>query len=117
MFFTMIFQFNSIHFISWHLVRTIDDQCTTIGMDSFTDCLNQQHSNLVTSRRRNTKSSSGSRNSGVYTASQQAINQAAALSQWKRIMLLVSNFCHLRKARFSMSEYPFFETGDSHNGA
>lgn len=81
----MIFQF-----ILWHLVRTIDDQCTTIGMDSFTDCLNQQHSNLVTSRRRNTKSSSGSRNSGVYTASQQAINQAAALSQWKRIMLLVS---------------------------
>lgn len=71
------------------LVHTIDEQCTTIGMDSFTDCLNQQHSTLVTSRRRNTKSSTGSRNSAMYTASQQAINQANALSQWKRIMLLV----------------------------
>lgn len=75
------------------LVRTIDDQCTTIGLDSFTDCLNQQHSNLVTSRRRTNKSSSESHNSEMYTASQQAINQASQLSQWKRIMLLVIDIC------------------------
>lgn len=71
-------------------VRTIDDQCTTIGLDSFTDCLNQQHSNLVTSRRRNVRSTTDINNSEMYTASQQALNQASALSQWKRIMLLVN---------------------------
>lgn len=60
-----------------------------IGMDSFTDCLNQQHSNLMTSRRRTTKTNSESRDSETYTASQQALDQASALSQWKRIMLLV----------------------------
>lgn len=74
------------------IVRTIDDQCTTIGLDSFTDCLNQQHSNLVTSRRRTVKTISDGHNSEIYTASQQAINQASALSQWKRIMLLVRFF-------------------------
>lgn len=88
-----LFQINwwfFIYFDSYvsHVVHTIDDQCTTIGLDSFSDCLNQQHSNLMTSRRR-TKTGSGSQNSQLYTASQQAINQANALSQWKRIMLLV----------------------------
>lgn len=60
-----------------------------IGMDSFPDCLNQQHSNLMTSRRRTTKNVSENRDSETYSASQQALNQASALSQWKRIMLLV----------------------------
>lgn len=60
-----------------------------IGMDSFTDCLNQQHSTLSTSRRRNTKNSNENRDDETYTASQQALDQASALSQWKRIMLLV----------------------------
>lgn len=57
-------------------------------MDSFTDCLNQQHCNVVTSRRRVRKVSNDDHHV-TYSASQQAINQAAALSQWKRIMLLV----------------------------
>lgn len=59
-----------------------------IGMDSFTDCLNQQHSNGVASRRRKKNSMDG-KGLATYTASQEAINQANALSQWKRIMLLV----------------------------
>lgn len=90
-FFVSIYQIYVIEFliVCYFIVRTIDDQCTTIGLDSFTDCLNQQHSNLVTSRRRTVKSSTESHNSEIYTASQQAINQASALSQWKRIMLLV----------------------------
>lgn len=59
-------------------------------MDSFTDCLNQQHCNVVTSRRRVRKVSTEDHNAhATYSASQQALNQAAALSQWKRIMLLV----------------------------
>lgn len=71
-------------------VKTIDGHTTTmIGMDSFTDCLNQQHSNIVTSRRRNTKNINENCDSETYSASQQALNQANALSQWKRIMLLV----------------------------
>lgn len=87
--YSIVFIFNKMNFVS-RIVRTIDDQCTTIGLDSFTDCLNQQHSNnLVTSRRRTVKTISESHNSEIYTASQQAINQASALSQWKRIMLLV----------------------------
>lgn len=58
-------------------------------MDSFTDCLNQQHSSISTSRRRFVGNSGGDRNTETYSASQQAIDQAQALSQWKRIMLLV----------------------------
>lgn len=59
-----------------------------IGMDSFTDCLNQQHCNGASSRRRK-KYSVDSKIQETYSASQEAINQANALSQWKRIMLLV----------------------------
>lgn len=59
-------------------------------MDSFTDCLNQQHSTVTTSRRRNVNSVNLDRNVETqYSVSQEAINQANALSQWKRIMLLV----------------------------
>lgn len=58
-------------------------------MDSFTDCLNQQHCNVVTSRRRIRKTSSEDKDYATYSATQHAIDQAAALSQWKRIMLLV----------------------------
>lgn len=59
-----------------------------IGMDSFTDCLNQQHCNGNASRRRKKNSMDG-KSLATYSASQEAINQANALSQWKRIMLLV----------------------------
>lgn len=58
-------------------------------MDSFTDCLNQQHCNATTTRKRLRKISSEETEHATYSASQQSINQAAALSQWKRIMLLV----------------------------
>lgn len=71
-------------------MKTIDEQSTTmIGMDSFTDCLNQQHSNTTTTRKRVSKTLSDGRETETYSVSQQAINQANALSQWKRIMLLV----------------------------
>lgn len=60
-----------------------------IGMDSFTDCLNQQHSNGNASRRRRKISTDEKDQTAIYSASQEAINQANALSQWKRIMLLV----------------------------
>lgn len=60
-----------------------------IGMESFTDCLNQQHSSVVTSRKRHSKPINDGREQATYTASQLALNQANALSQWKRIMLLV----------------------------
>lgn len=70
-------------------VRTVDNQVTAIGMESFTDCLNQQHSSMSTSRRRNVAGSNSDRIADTYSASQQAIDQANALSQWKRIMLLV----------------------------
>lgn len=58
-----------------------------IGLDSFTDCLNQQHSNSVT-RKRVSRTTSESREE-TYSAAEEALNQASALSQWKRIMLLV----------------------------
>lgn len=64
-----------------------EQAATMIGMESFTDCLNQQHTSST--RKRNSRVSNGSREPETYTASQLALNQANALSQWKRIMLLV----------------------------
>lgn len=71
-------------------VNTISEQSTTmIGMDSFTDCLNQQHSSESTARKRVSRTTSETHETETYSASEQALNQANALSQWKRIMLLV----------------------------
>lgn len=58
-----------------------------IGLDSFTDCLNQQHSNSI-ARKRVSRTISENREE-IYSPSEEALNQASALSQWKRIMLLV----------------------------
>lgn len=70
------------------LVNTISEQPSTmIGLDSFTDCLNQQHSNSV-ARKRTPRTVNENREE-TYSASEEALNQASALSQWKRIMLLV----------------------------
>lgn len=66
-----------------------EQAATMIGMESFTDCLNQQHSSTGTARKRTSRISNESREPETYTISQLALNQASALSQWKRIMLLV----------------------------
>lgn len=70
-------------------VQSVSEHTTMIGMDSFTDCLNQQHGNGAASRRRKKASMDNDTSLATYSASQEAINQANALSQWKRIMLLV----------------------------
>lgn len=68
-------------------VKTVDELSTAIGMDSFTDCLTNQHSGA--SRRRVRKVSvTREESTAVYTASQE-LHMQNALSQWKRIMLLV----------------------------
>lgn len=61
-------------------------ESTTIGMDSFADCLNVQHG-VSTSRRR--RKNSDGKEQATYSASQQALNHQNALAQWKRIILLV----------------------------
>lgn len=81
---------NESNFRNTHYDTKVITQIESIGMDSFTDCLNQQHSTVPTSRRRHVNNANLDRNIEIqYSVSQEAINQANALSQWKRIMLLV----------------------------
>lgn len=86
-----LIQFRSCFTIAVSTINEHDHEqvATMIGMESFTDCLNQQHSSTVTSRKRNPRTISEHREHESYTVSQLALNQASALSQWKRIMLLV----------------------------
>ncbi|XP_037950924.1 zinc transporter ZIP11-like [Teleopsis dalmanni] len=63
-------------------------ECTTKkGMDSFSDCLSMQHSGEP--RRRKKSSLAEVEQQQTYIADEQSIAAANALSQWKRIMLLV----------------------------
>jgi len=71
--------------IQYSSVANGNGDSTTIGMDSFADCLNVQHG--VSSRRR--RKNSDPKEQATYSASQQAINHQNALAQWKRIILLV----------------------------
>lgn len=57
---------------------------TSIRMDSFSDCLSVQHSKTSRRKRKN----SNDREQATY-ADQRAIDHQNAISQWKRIMLLV----------------------------
>lgn len=61
-----------------------NDNSTTIGMDSFADCINVQHSGSSRRRRKN----SVEKDLSTYT-SQQKLNNEQSNSQWKRIILLV----------------------------
>uniref|UniRef100_U5EZU7 Zinc transporter ZIP11 n=1 Tax=Corethrella appendiculata TaxID=1370023 RepID=U5EZU7_9DIPT len=63
----------------------LDENSLTIGMDSFSDCLNAQHEN-VSRKRRKTNSLNSNKEQSTYTNQSQL---DAQLSQWKRIMLLV----------------------------
>lgn len=73
---------NRITYVSEHNVNC-DMNPTTIGMDSFTDCLSVQHGG---SRRR--KRNSPEREQTIY-AERKRLDHQNAISQWKRIMLLV----------------------------
>lgn len=67
----------------------VNEHSTAIGMESFSDCLNAQHETSSRRRRKNADSVKGGADDTVatYTASQQ--EHLNAVSQWKRIILLV----------------------------
>uniref|UniRef100_A0A0K8TPK5 Zinc transporter ZIP11 n=1 Tax=Tabanus bromius TaxID=304241 RepID=A0A0K8TPK5_TABBR len=67
--------------------NSIDNNPTTIGMDSFADCLSVQHGR--TSRRRRKNSDEREQQTSTTYTDQTKLDHQNAISQWKRIMLLV----------------------------
>lgn len=67
-------------------VGELNEHCTTIGMDSFADCLNNQHSGQTRKRR---KRDSHMRDQETYETSSQADLQNR-VTHWKRIILLIT---------------------------
>uniref|UniRef100_A0A1L8DEI9 Zinc transporter ZIP11 n=1 Tax=Nyssomyia neivai TaxID=330878 RepID=A0A1L8DEI9_9DIPT len=66
-------------------VRNINEHSTAIGMDSFSDCISVQHSS--SSRRR--RKVSVEKEPHTYSPGAAERDPHSAISQWKRIMLLV----------------------------
>ena len=67
-------------------VGELNEHCTTIGMDSFADCLNNQHSGQTRKRR---KKESHMRDQETYETNSQTDLQNR-VTHWKRIILLIT---------------------------
>jgi len=67
-------------------VGELNEHCTTIGMDSFADCLNNQHGGQTRKRR---KKDTHSHDQETYESTSQADLQNR-VTHWKRIILLIT---------------------------
>lgn len=67
------------------MVGALNEHSTTIGMDSFADCLNNQHSGQTRKRRKKDMHASDQE---TYTSSQADLENR--VTHWKRIILLIT---------------------------
>jgi hypothetical protein len=67
-------------------VGTLNEHSTTIGMDSFADCLNNQHSGHTRKRR---KKDANATEQETYESGSQ-LDLQNRVKQWKRIVLLIT---------------------------
>ncbi|XP_055707574.1 zinc transporter ZIP11 isoform X2 [Phlebotomus papatasi] len=81
-----IISYLGINSTSMMIGKNINEHSTAIGMDSFSDCISVQHSS---SSRRRRKVSVEKDPHTVYSVSGCERDPHSAISQWKRIMLLV----------------------------
>lgn len=70
-------------------IGVLNEHSMTIGMDSFSDCLNNQHSGNGCTRKRNKKKTRSNEDHATYQNDADADMQNR-LTSWKRIILLIT---------------------------